>query len=180
MFYIINIVIILLNNVNSLNHYTINSHGFRSFGNTKYIDIIPLFAKAKGFGKPQDDGEYRPYYNTNKIIDNNEAMSQFFTNYEEWIPLFLSLISSSKAPALSFLGGEEISFGQKIDFSDLSAPWKQLESIPKEEEKLSIMTEFLDAVQKSLTDIPVNEAVEEDAADLRFIEEGRRLLVISR
>lgn len=180
-FHIITIVTLLLKNINSLNLSFIRISS--SISNTRYVNTKPLFAEGGGFGKPsnnkQDDDDYRPYYDTNEIIDNKEAMSQFFTNYEEWTPLFLSLICSSKAPALSFLG-EDISFGQNIDFSDLSAPWKQLEGIPKEEDKLSVISEILDAVQKSWLDIPVNEAVEEDAADVRFVEEGRRLLVLSR
>jgi len=87
-------------------------------------------------------------------------MLQFFTNYKEWTPLFRSLISSSDAPASSFLG-EEILFGQSIDFSEMSTPWTLLEGIPTDQDKLGVMTKFLDAVQKSLTDIPVNEAGKE-------------------
>lgn len=200
----ITLVILILKNVQSLNNYALTSRSFitnnyaQLHNNNGNVKNNILFAGSKGFGKSSsnnqsnndngiddDDndatGYFTPYYN--KIIDNEETMSQFFTNYEEWMPLFRSLINTNDVqapPALSFLGEAEEISTNSIDFSDLSTPWKQLDGMPKEEDELSVIAEFLDAIQQSLIDIPVNEAVEEDAADLRFIEEGRRLLVLSR
>lgn len=42
------------------------------------------------------------------------------------------------------------------------------------------MASFLDSCQQSLLDIPVSEVIKDDEDDLHFIEEGRRLLVVSR
>jgi hypothetical protein len=43
-----------------------------------------------------------------------------------------------------------------------------------------VLANFLDAVQASLIEIPVDESTEDDDNDMRFLEEGRRMLVCGR
>ena len=45
---------------------------------------------------------------------------------------------------------------------------------------MAILGAFLDAMQKVLVEIPVDELKKEDSNDLNFIEEGRRCLVITQ
>merc|ERR1712176_1128582 len=79
--------------------------------------------------------------------------------------------------ALDFLGGGD--YGQEIDIPE-TTPCIKLDSKPEGEEELSILAKYFDSLQKGLNDMPVNEGVEDDEDDKNFIEEGRRLLVISR
>lgn len=119
----------------------------------------------------------------NDIIDMEGAMDAFFSTNCEWNPLFRSFLSSPTAPASSLLlsGQEE---GEFINDNNLKfhedTPWKQLDGAPTSDTDLAFVASFLDSVQQSLLDIPVDEATGDDASDLHFIEEGRRLLVVSR
>ena len=98
-----------------------------------------MFAGSKGFGKSSSNNQsnndnsmnddhdhdddatsyFTPCYN--KIIDNEETMSQFFINYEEWMPLFRSLTNTNdvQAPPASF----------DSSFDDESLPHLQLTKI---------------------------------------------------
>lgn len=111
------------------------------------------------------------------VIDAEGAMKEFFESNDEWSPLFRSIAQSASAPAMSFLGGTH---GEEIDFSQVSTPWRRLQEIPSDDLDRTVLASFLDSMQQSLIDIPVNEAVKEDENDLHFIEEGRRMLAISR
>ena len=103
-------------------------------------------------------------------------MREFFQSNEAWKPLFISITSDDSVPAMSFLDGKD-----KIEFSETSSPWKKLPGIPTDDTDISILGKFLDAMQKSLVeDIPVDETTKDDENDLRFVEEGRRMLVCSR
>ena len=59
-------------------------------------------------------------------------------------------------------------------------PWKRLEAIPTSEEHRQVLADFLDNMHASLLEIPVDETTEEDENDMHFLEEGRRMLVVSR
>lgn len=138
-----------------------------------------------------DDGESAFSYNSNKpqktygsdvapsrdVIDLESAMKDFFSAREEWIPLFRTLITDKSCAAIDFLQpwDDEI-----IEFNDATTPWRQLWPIPQDEEDRTALARFLDEVQKSLIDIPVNEKTQEDDNDVQFIEEGRRLLTLNR
>lgn len=112
------------------------------------------------------------------LIDAEAAMINFFKSNEDWHPLFRSLISSSDneedLPAFSFLDPHEgeLQFGSEV-------PWKILEPIPEDEHKPTLAL-VLDSSQQALVDIPVTEGLEQDDNDLHFLEEGRRILALSR
>jgi len=61
------------------------------------------------------------------------------------------------------------------------SPWNPCPpAVPTSENDVAILGAFLDAMQKALVEIPVDELKKEDSNDLHFIEEGRRCLVITR
>jgi hypothetical protein len=112
------------------------------------------------------------------LIDNEGAMKEFFESNEEWWPLFRSVTSHAEAPAMSFLGGTH---GESIEMSSsFATPWEELQQQPSDEQDRNVLAGFLDAMQQSLMDIPVNELVEDDDNDLHFLEEGRRMLALTR
>lgn len=113
------------------------------------------------------------------LIDSEAAMAEFFSSNEEWSPLFRSIAKSSSVPAMSFLGGNHGGWDE-IEFHEETSPWRQLKGIPEGDENRDVLSNFLDAMQKFLVDIPVNERTKDDEYDLHFIEEGRRMLVVSR
>lgn len=69
--------------------------------------------------------------------------------------------------------------GEGISFDD-DTPWKQLDGVPTEKKDLNVIASFLDSVQQALVEIPVDESTKDGASDLHFIEEGRRMLIVSR
>lgn len=110
------------------------------------------------------------------IIDNEAAMSDFFATNAEWHPLFRTIMRET-ADAWDFLKETP----PVLTYHDSSTPWKKLEPIPTQQEKLEVVANWLDSVQKSLVDIPVNEAnSEKDELDMHFINEGKRMLAITR
>jgi hypothetical protein len=113
------------------------------------------------------------------LIDTGEAaMKEFFSSNEEWMPLFRNLVdSSSSVPAMSCMDGVDAG---DFDFHETSSPWRKLEAIPTDDKAKAVLANFLDNLQTSLIDIPVDESTEEDENDLHFLEEGRRMLVVSR
>jgi len=150
---------------------------------------LPLFAErdsdstaGKGFGDTSKEFVDKSYGDggrpsTSDDIDVETAMSSFFESKEEWLPLFRCMSASTSPPASSHLSGGPI--GSPIEFLE-SAPWKQLPALPTNDDELAAVSNFLDVMQQSLVEIPVNEYVEEDASDVHFIEEGRRILAIAR
>jgi hypothetical protein len=111
------------------------------------------------------------------MIDTEAAMKEFFSSNEEWMPLFRNLVDSSSVPAMSFMDGVDAG---DFDFHETSSPWRQLEAIPTGDDARAVLANFLDNLQMSLIDMPVDESTEDDELDLHFLEEGRRMLVVSR
>lgn len=139
-------------------------------------------AAGQGFGK--NDNSEKSYGDDagtpiRDMIDSEAAMNNFFSMREEWIPLFRSIATDTSCQAMSFLGAD-IDTDSEIDFHETSEPWKRLQAIPEDDEDRKALGGFLDSVQQALIDIPVNEAIDEDDNDLNFLEEGRRMLAISR
>lgn len=135
--------------------------------------------RITGGGKGFSISEVKTY-DTNVIkdlIDVEGAMNEFFAANEAWSPLFRSVAASASVPAMSFLGGTH---GEEIEFHESSKPWTRFEGIPTHEDDRQILASFLDSMQQSLLDIPVDETTGEDELDLHFLEEGRRMLVLSR
>ena len=114
------------------------------------------------------------------LIDIEGAMGEFFRSNEEWHPLFASIAQRDDVPAFDFINGEKC--GEEIVYND-NSPWQKLPQVPTGDEKdedMAVIAKVLDSWQKALTDIPVNEALKEDGNDLHFLEEGRRILCLSR
>ena len=146
-----------------------NSSG-KGFGKTleKSIKVRQTYGRAQ---RPKDE-----------LIDTEGAMEEFFRTKEEWHPLFASLATSDKVPAIDFLPGVDVGNNNKLSFDD-GNPWKELPNVPSGDDKdelLGIVAKVLDASQQALVDIPVNEATKEDNDDLHFLEEGRRILCLKR
>jgi hypothetical protein len=122
------------------------------------------------------------------VIDQEGAMKAFFTSREEWFPLFRK-ISGSGLPAdtaclLDDIARSSIS-ETELEFHESSFPWKRFEAIPEIETERDFLAKFLDSMHESLLAIPVTEvrnpeSSPDDEDDLQFLEEGRRLLAISR
>ena len=136
-------------------------------------------AAGMGFG----DGELEKTYDKAAtspradLIDQEAAMNEFFASNEEWHPLFRDVASSNSVPAMSFLGRSRANV---FDFDSAHAPWRRLDGIPTDESERQVLANVLDSMHASLIDIPVDETTKEDENDVHFLEEGRRILAISR
>ena len=147
-----------------------------------------LLADGKGFGKSQQPKTYGFVAESIRkdVIDQEAAMQAFFTSREEWFPLFRTVANTNlPADTASLMSSIDPSEVCEIDFHKTSSPWRQFEAIPRQEDHLAILSKFLDSMHQSLLDIPVNEVAdpdntEDDDDDLQFLEEGRRMLAISR
>ena len=147
-----------------------------------------LLKAGKGFGKSSSKsgngfGGEKTYGKAatspiRDLIDTESAMSSFFSSNEEWHPLFQDFAADPSVPAMSFLGETSLEF----DFNNPQSndPWKRLDGIPSDESDREILAQVLDSMHAGLIDIPVDEATKEDDNDLHFLEEGRRILAISR
>jgi hypothetical protein len=111
------------------------------------------------------------------LIDTESAMNQFFSSNEEWKPLFRSMVAGPSVPAMSFIGDVDVT---DFKFEENTSPWKRLDAIPTNDFDRGVLADFLDNMQASLLDIPVDETTDDDENDLQFLEEGRRLLVCGR
>jgi hypothetical protein len=128
------------------------------------------------------------------MIDSEAAMREFFAAREEWMPVFRRL-SLGACPATDLLLGgrrsgasaaadagspEDASSVLTFEFHETSSPWRVLPATPSLTEDRDVVAGFLDSMQQSLLDIPVTESEEDDDNDMQFVEEGRRLLALSR
>lgn len=147
-----------------------------------------IFA-GKGFGKASDESDdnepLTKSYGTNALtpenglIDVEGAMKFFFESNEEWKPLFKNIMAEKPDIAAS----DYVTKSEALDefeFNENTSPWKLLEGIPTDDTSREVLAGFLDSMQQSLLDIPVDERTKEDDNDLHFLEEGRRMLVCSR
>lgn len=171
-----------------------NAHHRTTIANT--IATTTLCAAGKGKKSEKTYGAAP----MKDVIDTEGAMAAFFSSREEWLPLFRSVAgsglpvdtallldslvesSSSSTSTITTTTTEETTL---IDFHENSSPWRRFDAIPMDDDERKILASFLDAMQESLLAIPVNEVPNPDTADddeddLHFVEEGRRLLAISR
>ena len=164
-----------------------SGQGFGSNSNERPQKIVPEKTYGVASQRPIRD-----------LIDAEAAMSDFFSSREEWTPLFQSmmqLLSGAEAPAAAsaFLSSRTMeetmsssssstSSGTVVDWEDASKPWKRLPAIPTDPDDRQVLSVFLDSMHQSLLDIPVSETKGEeyDDNDMHFLEEGRRMLAISR
>jgi len=152
---------------------------------------VALHAAGRGFGKQSEDlppstgpsktyGEQAGTRPIRDMIDSEAAMHDFFAAREEWTPLFRFIKSGNSCQGTSFLLDDPSNTLEMEDFHETSQPWRKLEAIPKDEDDKQVVAGFLDSMHQALLDIPVTESKEEDANDLQFLEEGRRMLAVSR
>lgn len=179
------------------NNNSSNGEGKRGFGtrntntngNSSSSSSTPLFLEKT--------------YNLPIILpaDEQAAMSQFFSSFTEWHPLFASIALHDQVPAWEHLNvlnddgdnddhqktNKNMSNASPILEFHPNSPWKKLPQIPMGPEKerhMEVISSVLDHFQKALVDIPMSDKLysrnmEEDN-ELHFIEEGRRLLVLER
>ena len=142
------------------------------------------------------------------VIDEEGAMLSFFNSREEWLPLFRSVAGTNlPKDTISLLNSITSSptsttttTTPQLTLNDIdptkSSPWKRYDAIPSDESDRSVVARFLDSMQESLLAIPVMEDTmsrissnnngddvnddADDENDIQFVEEGRRLLAISR
>ena len=149
-----------------------------------------LFAAGQGFGKESQSKTYGFVAESirNDVIDQEGAMRAFFSSREEWFPLFRTVaghdLPADTASLMNSIDPSQVL--EEIDFHETSSPWRQIEAIPKADDDRAVLSKFLDSMHQSLLDIPVNDvadpndAEDDDEDDLHFLEEGRRMLAISR
>mmetsp|Transcript_28663 Transcript_28663/g.42106 ORF Transcript_28663/g.42106 Transcript_28663/m.42106 type:complete len:341 (-) Transcript_28663:251-1273(-) len=124
-----------------------------------------------------------------EMMINNQTPEEFFTTYNEWMPLFQEYKQHSLAH--SFLTSDDNTQQPSDDtlwgISTLENrnPWRLLPSKPESPTPLSHLGTFLDEWQRSLLDIPIDTLTrEEDIGkgnnDLHFLEEGRRVIAVTR
>jgi hypothetical protein len=157
----------------------------KGFGNNNMNSRRMLEALEKTYGEEQTM-KYKDI-----VIDNEAAMSEFFATNAEWHPLFRSIMMSDTSSSLTASIKRQNDLAAAFDILSIdeeeeiiyheSSPWKKLDAIPTQQEKLDVVATWLDSVQKSLVDLPVNESnSEKDDLDMHFINEGKRLLAITR
>lgn len=107
------------------------------------------------------------------VIDEEGAMEAFFSSRAEWTDVFRSV------------AGESLPFDINLlldSFSSSTGTIQQpvvVDGIPQNDDDRAVLSTFLDSMHQSLLDIPVVEG-EDDEHEQHFVEEGRRLLAISR
>ena len=154
--------------------------------------LSPLFAKkssssGKGFGTPKKEPKYSikdKSYDISSPISvkdvSEEQMSDFFSTYNEWLPLFRNILGdSSSSLASSFLSDVEHQEIWGISTAEQRNPWRLLPGKPTEDASLSTLSVFLDELQRSLLDIPLDQLITGDN-DAHFLEEGRRTIAMTR
>jgi len=133
--------------------------------------LSPLFAKkksssssGKGFGPTKNEPKYSikdKSYDIPSSISKNvevseEDVSNFFTTYNEWKPLFRNILGdSSSSLASTFLSDVEHQEIWGISTAEQRNPWRLLPGKPTEEKSLNSLSTFLDELQRSLLDIPL-------------------------
>lgn len=129
---------------------------------------------------------------TSAEIVNTQTPEEFFTTYNEWMPLFQAYTQQSLAH--SFLTTNNNNDSPPPPSKDTlwgittlenRNPWRLLPSKPEDAQPLSHIGTFLDEWQRSLLDIPIDTLTKEEDIgkgnnDLHFLEEGRRVIAVTR
>lgn len=117
-------------------------------------------------------------YGLDEHDDTLSGIAEFFGQHSDWHPLFQSLSASPTVPAMKHL---DVDNGNFVEFHADSTPWKELQAIPSGEDDKQVIATFLDSMQQALTAMPstADESPVTDA-DLPFVEEGRRMLAVTR
>jgi hypothetical protein len=137
------------------------------------VSTGPLFSAGKGFD-PKKTYDAKALKPRNDVIDTESAMREFFEGSAgPWKPLFRSMTRLDNV----WLDQVDTT---NFKFHETTSPWQRLPAIPTDDGHRQVLAEFLDHVQASLIEIPVDETTKEDDLDLHFLEEGRRMLVCGR
>ena len=122
------------------------------------------------------------------------SMNDFFNTYNEWKPLFRNILlldddedSSSSPPPMAtshLVSNDNMQQDEDEEIWGISTlenrrPWRLLPSKPTTNSSLAILSTFLDELQQSLLDIPLDTIIS-GANDLHFLEEGRRTIAVTR
>lgn len=114
------------------------------------------------------------------------SMSDFFTTYHEWTPLFNEYMADITPLAHSFLKETaDIEDLWNIDTIENRNAWRLFPGKPTDKDSLAHLGTFLDEWQRSLLDIPIDAKTKEAEIgtgrnDMHFLEEGRRTIAVSR
>jgi hypothetical protein len=134
-------------------------------------------------------------YGTTPPSSSSASAEEFFTTYNEWLPLFREYSNSLSAHSILTTtvtnndnsndnnNGSDTLWG--ISTIEGRTPWKLLPSKPEHPTPLSHIGTFLDEWQRSLLDIPIDTLTKEEDIgkgnnDLHFLEEGRRTIAVTR
>lgn len=166
---------------------------------TRRTSRTPCFAKkekggssGKGFGPPPEKKEPKytisdKSYDTSSATDNvkelsseeiQASMTEFFGTYDNWKPLFHNVLQSESL-ATSFLSDVVPQELWGISTLEQRNPWRLLPAKPTNESSLAVIGTFLDELQRSLLDIPLDSIISGEN-DLHFLEEGRRTIAVTR
>ena len=172
------------------------------FGSNNSSNSSSNNGKKKG-KKPKYTIEDKSYGGTTSpsLSASSSSAEEFFTTYNEWLPLFREYSNSLSAHSILTTtvttndnsndnnninnnnnGGDTL-WG--ISTIEGRTPWKLLPSKPTHPITLSHIGTFLDEWQRSLLDIPIDTLTKEEDIgkgnnDLHFLEEGRRTIAVTR
>ncbi|EJK47521.1 hypothetical protein THAOC_33743 [Thalassiosira oceanica] len=148
-------------------------------------------ASGKGFGaSKKKKAKYSiedKSYNLQSTLDESSAgdtharMIDFFNAHNDWKPLFKYVVGPGGTLATPFLADVEHQSMHIWDMSTIEQrnPWRLLPSKPTEQSSLDVLSVFLDELQRSLLDIPLDSIITGEN-DMHFLEEGRRTIAVTR
>ena len=127
----------------------------------------------------------------NEIIINPQTPEEFFSTYKEWLPLFQAYQNPTQShPALTSTTPQQQQYDDTlwgISTLENRNPWRLNPAKPESSETgpLGHIGTFLDEWQRSLLDIPIDTLTKEEEIgrgnnDLHFLEEGRRVIAVTR
>jgi hypothetical protein len=128
------------------------------------------------------------------VIDEEAAMTSFFSTREEWSATFRLLAGESlpkdTRALLTATVGTSSSLWPDEDHhgndENKEPPWQQYQGVPQDDKDRAVLETFLNSMHQALLDIPVTDSYVgqgeplENDNDRQFLEEGRRMLAVNR
>lgn len=153
------------------------------------LDARKPSAGGKGFGASKkkkakysiEDKSYnlQSTLGESSAEDTHARMTDFFNAYNDWKPLFRYVVGPGDTRATPFLADVEHQSIWDMSTIEQRNPWRLLPSKPTEQSSLDVLSVFLDELQRSLLDIPLDSIITGEN-DLHFLEEGRRTIAVTR
>ena len=153
------------------------------------LDAKKPGAGGKGFGvskkkQPKYSIEDKSYnlqstLGESSAEDTHARMVDFFSTNIDWKPLFRYVVGPDDTQATPFLADVEHQSIWGMSTIEQRNPWRLLPSKPTEQSSLDVLSVFLDELQRSLLDIPLDSIITGEN-DLHFLEEGRRTIAVTR